>query len=273
MLFSVIIPLYNKAEYIRQTVETVLRQSFSDFEVIIVNDGSTDNSVEVVNSIKDNRINLYSKENEGVSIARNYGISLSKGEYITFLDADDEWHEDFLKNMHDLIQHYPKNAFYTTATILNREGKHQIITHKKQKGESFEIEDYCWDRTFTRINLCAVGSVCIKKELLDGVGGFPVGVKYGEDLDLWLRLACITKLVYSNKPYFTYNITTLNNTATNYRDKNFVFPYWKWYDYKYSKKLSLYLFATRQILGEMKDALSAKKFSDFWFYLKKIRLF
>lgn len=273
MLFSVVIPLYNKENYIQKTLSTVLSQTFSDFEIIIVDDGSTDNSVAVAESVKDSRISIYSKKNEGVSIARNYGVSLAKGEYIAFLDADDEWNIDFLKNMYSLIQKYPENGFYTTATILNRNGLIENAQYKPDFAENFVVEDYCKARTFIKTNLCAVGSVCINKSLFDKVGGFPVGVKYGEDLDLWLRLACETKLVYSNRLYFTYNLGVPNNTATSYRNKDYVFPYWKWYGYNYSNKCSLYLFTARQLLGEMKDALYAHKWKDAFYYLKKMKLF
>ncbi|MCF0210540.1 MAG: glycosyltransferase family 2 protein [Bacteroidales bacterium] len=272
MLFSLIIPLYNKENYIKETINSVLCQSFSDFELIVVDDGSKDNSVSVVKSINDERIQLYQKENAGVSIARNYGLNLAKGDFIAFLDADDLWHKDFLLNMSNLIKKYPEEKFFSTAQILDRNGVQEKITHKEEKGEDYIIEDYCKERTFCRVNLCAVGSVCIEKNLLQKVKGFCSGIKYGEDLDLWLRLACETRLVFSNKLYFTYNIGVPNNTANSYRKREFVFPYWNWYKYKYFKKSSLYLFTTREILSMLKDAISARHFADAFFYLRKIRL-
>lgn len=95
-MFSIIIPLYNKADYIAETLKSVLNQTYCDYEVIVVNDSSTDNSLEVASSFQDERIHIYTKENEGVSAARNYGIMHAKYDYIAFLDADDIWESDYL---------------------------------------------------------------------------------------------------------------------------------------------------------------------------------
>ena len=101
--FSIIIPLYNKEKDIKKTLKSVLNQSFEDFEIIIINDGSTDNSEEIVKSIIDKRIFLYTKNNEGVSIARNYGVEKATSGFIAFLDADDYWHPNHLENLHTLL--------------------------------------------------------------------------------------------------------------------------------------------------------------------------
>ena len=93
-MFSVIIPLYNKQSFIRQTIRSVLRQTYTNFEIIIVNDSSTDNSLLIANQFHDPRIHLYTIPNGGVSLARNYGISMAQGEMLAFLDADDCWEPD-----------------------------------------------------------------------------------------------------------------------------------------------------------------------------------
>lgn len=102
-MFSIIIPLYNKADYIAETLKSVLNQTYCDYEVIVVNDSSTDNSLEVASSFQDERIHIYTKENEGVSAARNYGIMHAKYDYIAFLDADDIWESDYLECQKKLI--------------------------------------------------------------------------------------------------------------------------------------------------------------------------
>ena len=93
-MISIVIPLYNKEQQIGKTLESVFAQSFQDYEVVIVNDGSTDKSVEIVEGMADKRIRLINQKNSGVSAARNKGIQESRGEYIAFLDADDEWKPD-----------------------------------------------------------------------------------------------------------------------------------------------------------------------------------
>ena len=108
MFFSVVIPVYNKEKEIRSTLETVLVQSFIDFEVVLVDDGSSDGSMEIVKGIKDSRIRLFSQKNQGVSAARNAGIRQAVGQYIALLDADDRWEPSYLKEQYDLIQKYPQ---------------------------------------------------------------------------------------------------------------------------------------------------------------------
>lgn len=103
---SVVIPLYNKAFSIEKTLKTVLQQTFSDFEIVIINDGSTDNSAEIVESIKDCRVQLYHQENQGAAAARNFGIEKSNGNLIAFLDADDFWNPNHLEELYKLYEDF-----------------------------------------------------------------------------------------------------------------------------------------------------------------------
>src|SRR5690554_2358538 len=108
-MFSVVIPLYNKEKYISLTLKSVLNQSFKDFEILIVNDGSTDRSVEVVKKFDDSRIRLVDQPNAGVSAARNKGIKEAKFDWVAFLDADDRWDVEFLSEIANAIKKYPNN--------------------------------------------------------------------------------------------------------------------------------------------------------------------
>ena len=110
--FSVVIPLYNKRRYVRDTLQSVLAQSYPRFEIIVVDDGSTDESVEIVKSINDNRIRVIEQRNSGVSVARNRGVWEAKERYVAFLDADDWWHPDYLQRMVRLIEECPKAGLY-----------------------------------------------------------------------------------------------------------------------------------------------------------------
>lgn len=127
-MISVVIPLYNKEKQIAKTLQTVLNQTYQDFEIVIVNDGSTDGSVDEVKKFLNPRIRLINQKNGGVSAARNRGIEEAKGEYIAFLDADDLWDIDHLEVLYQLILAYPKNGAYATAYRNNIEGAtHNII--------------------------------------------------------------------------------------------------------------------------------------------------
>ena len=105
--FSVVIPLFNKEHFIEKTIQSVLNQTLQDFEIIIINDGSTDASLEKVELINDDRISVFTTKNLGVSHARNYGIQKAKGHDIAFLDADDYWESEFLESIKGLIEKYP----------------------------------------------------------------------------------------------------------------------------------------------------------------------
>ena len=115
MRFSVVVPLYNKENCIRMTLESVKKQSFKDYEVIVVDDGSTDCSLEEARKIKSENITIIHQQNQGVSVARNTGILHAQGQYIAFLDADDEWEPDYLKTIDHLIEKYPESDMYVTA--------------------------------------------------------------------------------------------------------------------------------------------------------------
>ena len=105
--FSIIIPVYNKETFLENTIKSVLQQSFTDFELIIINDGSTDNSESKIKSFSDPRITYLKKENGGVSTARNLGIEMAAASYITFIDADDYWYPNFLEEMVSSIEQFP----------------------------------------------------------------------------------------------------------------------------------------------------------------------
>jgi glycosyltransferase involved in cell wall biosynthesis len=113
--FSIVIPVYNKAAFLKATLDSVLAQSFTDFELILVNDGSTDDSAKVIAGFKDDRIKYFEKENGGASTARNFGIAQATSRYITFLDADDYWYPDFLQEMFRLTNRFAYEKIFAAA--------------------------------------------------------------------------------------------------------------------------------------------------------------
>ena len=214
--FSVIIPLYNKAPYVRKTVESVLGQTFSDYELIIIDNGSTDGSSEIVASITDPRIQIIQlEENVGVSNARNNGVAASHGEYLCFLDADDWWEPSFLEEMATLITEYPDAGIYGTNYTIVNETKHK--TRVAPIGVNVGLKkgyiNYC--RVYAK-TLCMplwTGAVCMPRRVFNEAGGFPIGIKLGEDFLLWIRIALTHKVVFLNRPLSNYN----QDVDVNYR--------------------------------------------------------
>lgn len=206
-MISVVIPLYNKEKSIASTLRTVLNQTFSDYEIVIVNDGSTDGSVEEIEKVQDDRIRLVHQPNAGVSAARNRGIEEAKGDLIAFLDADDEWKPEYLATQYHLFQKYPEcSVFACNYEFRDVEGKvTPTIIHKL----SFAEEDGILSNYF-EVASCShpplwTSAVVIRKSALQAIGGFLVGVTLGEDLITWARLAVYYKIVFTKRVVAIYN--------------------------------------------------------------------
>lgn len=203
-MISVVIPLYNKEKQIAKTLQSVLKQTFQDFEIVIVNDGSTDNSVAAVESIKDSRIRIINQSNEGVSAARNHGIVEAKYDLIAFLDADDEWDVDYLETIYYLYKKYPESSIYGTSYRLKNEvGITPIVLNKIFEDNDGLLFNY-FDVAVISSPPLWTSAVAVKKELILKIGGFPVGVASGEDLITWARLAFYGVIAYSKIPHATY---------------------------------------------------------------------
>ena len=256
-MISVIIPLYNKEHYIEQTIRSVLSQIYTDFELIIVNDGSTDKSIDVVKKIIDPRITCISQNNQGVSAARNAGIKIAQGEYIAFLDADDEWKPEYLEKMHLLAKEYSQFSVFCAAQT-NR------LINTLPLGVSI-VEDHC---LYNYIYF--TGSMLIKKEIFQETGLFREGIQLGEDRDMWLRICCNNPTVYLNEELVNHPYDTENNLARTI-DTTKSFPYWEWYDYNYPIKPSLYKYATDEIIKNIYNLLRQKRYADAWYMYKKIK--
>lgn len=219
-MISIVIPLYNKEQSIASTLQTVLKQTYQDFEIVIVNDGSTDHSVEEVKKVTDPRIRLIHQNNAGVSAARNRGIEEAKGEYIAFLDADDEWKSDYLKTQHELTQKYPEcNVFACNYEFKDTQGKvtPTIIRKLPFKGEDGILSNYFEVASCSHPPICSI-TIMVKKRAIQSIGGFPIGIKSGEDLLTWARLAVKYKIAFSTKTYARYSIPPKNQSNNYTRD-------------------------------------------------------
>lgn len=216
MRFSVIIPLYNKAPYVAKAIGSVLSQTFTDYELIIVDDGSKDNSAEIASQIIDNYDNcrLIRQENAGVSMARNNGVALSRGDYLCFLDADDWWDSCFLEEMSKLIEEFPDAGIYGTNYTIVNETKHKTRVAPIGVEAGFEkgYINYCQVYAKTLAMPLTSISVAIPMGIFKEMGGFPKGVKLGEDFLLWIHIALKYKVVFLNKPlaYYNQDVDTAN---------------------------------------------------------------
>lgn len=205
-MISVVIPLYNKEQSIPSTLQSVLKQTYQDFEIVIVNDGSTDHSVEEVAKVTDPRIRLIHQKNAGVSAARNRGIEEAGGEYIAFLDADDEWKSDYLKIQYKLTQKYPECCvFACNYEFKDTQGKvtPTIIRKLPFKGEDGILSNYFEVSSCSHPPICSI-SIMVKKNAIQSIGGFPIGIKSGEDLLTWARLACRYSIAFYTIPLATF---------------------------------------------------------------------
>lgn len=215
MMISVVIPLYNKENQIEKTLQSVFNQSFTDYEIVIVNDGSTDRSAEFVEAIDDPRIRLIHQQNAGVSAARNRGIEEAKGDYIAFLDADDEWKPDYLATQASMIEKYPEcDVFATNYEFRNEKGetKPTILRKVKIEGEDGIMDNYfevasCSDHPLWTSAVVA-SKTCLKK-----IEGFPVGCTSGEDLLTWARLAAKNKVAFTKSAKAVYYTPTTGPTG------------------------------------------------------------
>lgn len=209
MKFSVIIPLYNKAPYVAKAIQSVLSQTFYDYELVIVDDGSRDDSAAVAQKAIEgrDRCQLIRQENAGVSVARNNGVAASQGEYLCFLDADDLWESTFLSEMAKLIDEYPDAGIYGTNYTIVNDNKHKTRVARVGVEEGFEkgYINYCQVYAKTMYMPLTSISVAIPRWVFLKVKGFPEGIRLGEDFLLWVHLALQYKVAFLNKPLAFYN--------------------------------------------------------------------
>lgn len=206
LLFSVIIPLYNKERTIAATLRSVLNQTLRNFEVIVVNDGSTDGSLQVAESFSNPKLKVLSKPNGGVSDARNYGIQQAQFPYVTFLDADDCWDENFLEEMARLIGQYSGCGMYGAA--YRRVTKLQTVLHGNSLPEGV-VQDF-FQIKFLHSVPCS-SAVVVRKSVFDAVGGFPIGMFGGEDEYTWSKIAIKYKVAFTPQVLAQYNYVSSVN--------------------------------------------------------------
>lgn len=226
MKISVVIPLYNKAGHIQRAIGSVLAQTYYDFEVIVIDDGSTDGGGDIVRTVTDSRVRLVVQENWGQSAARNRGIREASCEMVAFLDADDEWLPCFLEMVMALRESYPDAGIYATAyCICERNGIRSLAFDNHVSAFTGGLlEDYF---------LSALGpplffpsSVMVPKRVMEEVGGFPANLRRGEDLQTWAQIALRYRVAWSPACGAVYHLAADNRACLMFPvnlDPKFVF--------------------------------------------------
>lgn len=195
--FSVVIPLYNKERHIEDTLQSVLNQTFKDFEIIIVNDGSTDDSLKKVETFKDERIRVFSHENRGASETRNFGIENAKAMHIALIDADDIWFPNHLEEHHKAICKFPDCALYTNAYKLKMVDDHLIdaIYNVPTQKAPIILEDFFLASTIHPVVMTS--SIVFKKSDFNDLGGYNPEIISGQDVDLMIRFGLHKTVVFN----------------------------------------------------------------------------
>jgi glycosyltransferase involved in cell wall biosynthesis len=220
---SVIIPLFNKEKFIVDTLKSVLNQSYQDFEIIIIEDCSTDNSKTVIQEIHSEKIRMLEQaKNSGLSASRNTGILHSNADYLVFLDADDILKTDYLKKIHSLIQTFPEAALFATNyeeiyTLNNTISPTQNL----QNTSDGILANYFESSLYQPLYIPS--SLCVKKTVFDEIGCFDTKITYGEDVDFNIRSNSCYKLAYSPE-ILVQQIKFDKNQITNSSLKGKIIP-------------------------------------------------
>lgn len=250
--FTVIIPLYNKEKYISNAINSILNQTFSDFEVLIVNDCSTDNSIQIATEIESEKIRIIQHEkNKGLSATRNTGIKNAKANYVAFLDADDLWKPHFLEKIFYLIQNFSEARIFGT----NYEEIWEQTTQMPHNNSDSLPKDFVGYLNFFKINIKQGiynhGSVCIHKEVYEKVGYYDENIQLSQDLDFNIRANYHYKLAYDNSVQMSYFMQT-DNQLTRSSLVNKTIPNYDSYENwaETNTDLKKYLDFERYVLGK-----------------------
>jgi len=196
--YSVVISVYNKEKHISKTLKSVLAQTIQDFEIVILNDGSTDNSEAEILKFKDERIRYFSEENMGAGAGRNYVIKKAKGNYIALLDADDYWYSFYLEEQSRIIEKYPEESVFATNSEIIKGSK------KIERNYSIDISnktDLLTDffKASYLTSIVNSSSTVIHKDVFEKVGYYDPSFKTGEDTDLFIRIGISYKIVFNTR--------------------------------------------------------------------------
>lgn len=216
-------PIYNKAKTIKMSLNSILDQTLQEFEILVVDDGSTDELSSVLDEYDDFRIRVFKQKNQGVSMARNKAIENSTFPYICFLDGDDIWYKNHLETLKSMIDKYPSEMMFVTSyRIVMNDGIYFDSNNNmlQMKDKTFKVSNI-----FSKIGtgILHTNSVCIARDAFEKTGIFEVGVKLGEDTDMWFRVAAYFNVVLCKTVTTEYH--RQYSTASRFETINFNWPF------------------------------------------------
>lgn len=198
---SVVIPAYNSMSFLPKTLDSVFEQTFSDFEILVINDGSTDHTAQWVSSLTDNRVRLVNQENQGCAIARNTGVLASRGQYIAFLDADDLWEPTKLEKQVHILDTLPTVGLVNTwISNIDREG-----TPTGKLGIS-NAEGYVLNLVVEENPIMCGSTPMVRRHCFESVGLFDQSLRSAEDWDMWIRIAKKYEFAVVKEPLVRYRV-------------------------------------------------------------------
>ncbi len=235
-IFSVIVPLYNKEREVESTLRSVLAQTYQPLEIVVVDDGSTDRSAEIVESLGSPLIRLIRQSNAGECAARNRAMSEARGEWFALLDADDEWKPEFLEEVAAMIEEWPDCGIYSTAfDIVSPTGRVRGNC-PTERG----VVDNFWRESMTRYVTIPSATV-LSRKAVEQLGGFPEGMKMGGDQWMWIKLASYYGVCFSPRALCDYSMVASNRSGAIYTPE-----------------------VTKYTLEEMLDKPYPSREEDFW---------
>lgn len=283
--FSIIIPLYNKQDSIKNTLLSVLLQTYAQYEIIVVDDGSSDGSLEQVININDARIRIIKKNNGGVSSARNLGIKEAKYNYITLLDGDDLWEKNYLEEQVSFINDFPEAKMWGVNYAETDSGKmvREVPTGLPTSYRGY-VDDYFQIKGRVS-DLFHSSAVVIKKDVFEQVGCFDERIKYAEDNDMWFRIIATNKVAFYDKYLVKYVQDSENRAMNRRRELKYFLPFYvdkykdemfksntifyRWINCWCAIHLRKYFF--EEIEGQRDDAIIAVKKLDYAVLPKKYK--
>lgn len=221
---SVIIPLYNKASSIERTLRSVLSQRVLPREIVVVNDGSTDDSAQIVERIDSPLVRLIHQENRGVSAARNRAMAEASGRWVALLDGDDAWEEDYLQQVEQLIATHPDCGAYGTGFWVETDGRRTMGDFPAEEG----VVDFF--RLAMSQYVLIPSATTLDRELALSLGGFPEGMRMGEDQYLWTKIARVAQVAFLPRALAVYSRSAENRSVAIYRTEQTVYSLEDLYD-------------------------------------------
>jgi len=217
-VISVVIPVFNKAETIGQTILSACQQTFKEIEILVVDDGSVDESVKKAKEIDDHRVRIISQSNHGQSVARNKGIQSASGAFVAFLDADDTWDTCHLESMIDLVRRFPEAGMYATGyrtELSTGQSTKLTVRGGRKQVDGFTLPDYF--RLAARAPIIWVGAVMVPGQVFREIGGFLPGEHRGGDREMWARIACNYEVAYIPRVSATYDCGAVGRESNKHR--------------------------------------------------------